>query len=271
MVTIRHNTLTSESGSSPPIGATQWDEAHEVVGLYNRRPVYGVVGGAGSLTTFGVAGNTPTVSATGTASSFHGTGASSQTRYASAATTNATASVSFAAPMYIPPLNAYRSAGLAFNAYLDFFDASYGSGATGARMVFGLTRVVGNILDTDDGTPGNNNGQGIWFSYSTNRGGNWRIVIRKDSTTTQLIDTGVAFAPGVWSFELIFNETTASFDWSIRQIGGTGATGSYTETGGNFPSNRATNYVCAAGLTTLTTTARNFGVLSINVDRLEPA
>lgn len=268
---IRHNTLTSESGSSPPIGATQWDEAHEVVGLYNRRSAMGVVSNGSSLLTFGNITNTATVSTTGTASVFGGSGTSFQTRYASAATANATASVSFGAPMYIPPLNAYRSAGLAFSAYLDFFDASYGSGATGARMVFGLTRVIGNILDSDDGTPASNSGQGIWFSYSTNRGGNWRIVIRKDSTSTTLIDTGVAFSPGVWSLELIFNEATASFDWSIRQIGGTGATGSYTEVGGNFPSNRATTYVCAAGLSTLTTTARNFGVISINVDRLEPA
>ena len=31
-LTVKHNTLTTESGSTPPIGATQWDEAHEIIG-----------------------------------------------------------------------------------------------------------------------------------------------------------------------------------------------------------------------------------------------
>ena len=31
-LTVKHNTLTTESGSTPPIGAVQWDEAHEIIG-----------------------------------------------------------------------------------------------------------------------------------------------------------------------------------------------------------------------------------------------
>lgn len=31
-LTVKHNTLTTESGSTPPIGAVQWDEAHEING-----------------------------------------------------------------------------------------------------------------------------------------------------------------------------------------------------------------------------------------------
>lgn len=31
-LTVKHNTLTTESGSTPPIGAAQWDEAHEIIG-----------------------------------------------------------------------------------------------------------------------------------------------------------------------------------------------------------------------------------------------
>lgn len=272
MPRIRHNTLTSESGSTPPIGATQWDEDHEILGLYTRRPVFGVVGGAASLIAFGQAANTATISTTGTTSAYTTSGMTYQTRIASAATANATATASFAVGQYIPPLSTYRGPGLACSAYLDFPDANYGSGSTGARLAFGLVRTAANMLDADDGTSGSNNSQGIWFSYSTNRGGNWQIVIRKDLSTVTLVDTGVAFTPGVWSLELIFNEIAASFEWRIRQIGtGTATSGTYTETGGNFPANRATTYVCVAGLATLTTTARNIGILNINVDRLDPA
>lgn len=36
-LTVKHNTLTTESGTTPPIGAAEWDEAHEITGALSPR------------------------------------------------------------------------------------------------------------------------------------------------------------------------------------------------------------------------------------------
>lgn len=269
---IRHATLTTESptGAGGTVGATEWDEAHEVIGFYNRNLIFGAIGGGSSLTVIGTAALASTVSATGTGAGAPA-GTSSRSRYTSAATANALACASAAVGQYLPPLVNYGSQAISVSASLDFYDADYGTGATGARLGFGMIRTAANMFGGDDGTTGDNASQGIWFSYSTNRGGNWQIVIRKDTSTVTLVDTGVAFTPGVWNFEFVFNENSASFDWSIRKLGGSYTQGTYTETGSNFPSNRATSYVWCAGLSTLTTTARNVGIINVSIHRLEPA
>lgn len=260
----------SGSGTGGTIGATDWDATHTLTGLYNRYPSLILSGGSSVLTVAGLAGSASGVTLTGTATAGGSASIGSQTRLATAATANSLAGATANVSAYIPPLSSLHSPGVSATAVLDFYDASYGSGATGARMGFGVTRVLANMMSADNGDASSNNSQGIWFSYSTNRGGNWQIVIYSTLGTATTVDTGVAFTPGVWSFTLDFLEGAATFNWSIRNIGGSSASGTVTNAANAFPVNKATTYVLAAGLVTLTTTARNFGILRMGFDLLEP-
>lgn len=267
---VKHAALSGAgSGAGGTIGATNWDAAHTITGLYNRYPCVILAGGGTTIAIAGSAGGN-SVSNTGTNSAFGQGALVSYTRFISAATANATASSSYHISAYIPPLSSRQSPGISLTATLYFADASYGSGSTGARIVFGATRDAPSILTGDNGDQTSNQTQGIWFSYSTNRGGNWQIVIYSTLATYTLVDTGVAWTPGTWSFVLDFLEGAATFNWSIRNIGGSSASGTVTNAVNPFPVNVTDAYFMVAGLMTLTTTARTIGIVRMGVDLLEP-
>ena len=269
--TVTHTTHSGAgSGAGGTISSSEWDATHTISGLYNRYPALILVGGSSVLTTIGLASSSAGVTTTGTLSAFGGSNVGSQTRFATAATANSQASATANVSAYIPPLNSLRSPGVSATATLDFFDASYGSGSTGTRTLFGIGRVLANMISADNGDAASNNSQGIWFSYSSNRGANWFLVMYSSTGSATTVDTGVAFTPGVWSFTLDFLESAASFNWTIRNIGGSSASGTVTNAANPFPVNKSTPYVIAAGLVTLTTTARNFGILRMGFDLLEP-
>lgn len=258
-------------GAGGLLNGTDWDATHTVAGLYSRQLLMAATGGGTTMTSVGNNYGSNSITTTGTAATFAGGGPQTQTRFTCAATTSSTASATVGLGTYIPPLNALRSSGVGVSGLVDFPDASYGSGSTGARMVFGCTRVLASILAADNGDQTSNNAQGIWFSYSSNRGANWFLVIYSTVGSATTVDTGVAFTPGVWSFTLDFSETAASFNWTIRNIGGSSASGTVLNSANPFPVNKATTYVLAAGLMTLSGVARVIGITRMGIDLLEPA
>lgn len=263
-------------GAGGLIDGVNWDAAHTVAGLYSRQQRWALLGGTGSFsiaagTFVGTDGGGNSASTTGTLGANAGSGNASRTTFTTAATTSATGSVTAALGAYIPPLNTKRSVGVSVTAQLDFPDASYGTGSTGARIVFGAGRTMSDMLAADNGTAGTNTAQGIWFSYSGNRGPNWFLVIYSASGSISTVDTGVAFTPGTWSFTLDFSETTASFIWTLRNIGGSSASGTVLNSANPFPVNLATTYIVGAGIMTLSAVARVMALSRMGIDLLEPA
>lgn len=133
-------------------------------------------------------------------------------------------------------------------------DASYGSGATGARMWTGMTSTTSTVMVGADNPAGSYAG----FMYSTNRGDtNWQFIT-KDGTTQNVINTGLPFTPvKVYDFYVYVQPLGGTIYWRVDNLNdGTSQEGN---TATNLPPT-TTNLRDAIGIATLTTTARNIRI-----------
>lgn len=149
------------------------------------------------------------------------------------------------------------SNGFLFRRRLCFPDAGYGAGATGSRVFVGLTSgVMSASVATDD--PGVST---CGFVYSTNRGDtNWQVSHASGVSGQTLLDTGIPFTAGhVYDFGFGCAPQGGTIYWRVKDItAGTVASGSFTTALPNA------GVVMRAGhqIATLTTTARNVGLMS---------
>ena len=139
-------------------------------------------------------------------------------------------------------------------------DANYGSGSTGARVWIGMTSQTSGTMVQSDNPTGNYAG----FSYNTNRNDvNWQFIT-KDNSTQNIIDTGVPLVTGkAYDFYVYTPPNGTTIYWRVDNLNdGVMQEGSTTN---NLPIN--TTYLRgSAGISTLTTTARNIRVNKIYVE-----
>lgn len=138
-------------------------------------------------------------------------------------------------------------------------DASYGSGATGARLAIG---VFSGAFSNDilSGPTSNANIRGAWFRYDTSAGDtNWMRVERRDTTPANAIvtDTGIAFAPGLYEFTVGWGGPVGTtFDMALIRVGTGIARGLGMVGYAAMPLN------IGFAMLTLTTVARSFDFVS---------
>ena len=130
-------------------------------------------------------------------------------------------------------------------------DASYGSGATGSKVVVGLHDTVAH----NGSRPG---GNGVLFEYNTNQSDtNWQFIV-SDGGVDTIVDTGLAFAAQTTMFWLIHIPRGGSACYGyISKVG----VGSAAAVAGAMPSNTAMYYL-PARLSTLSATVRNIRAAS---------
>ena len=156
-----------------------------------------------------------------------------------------------------------------YDAIIGLPDASYGSGATGARIAVGLGDANGTphglTADTPTSVAAAGRG-GLQFQYSTNRSdSNWQVlaVKRVSSTVTATVtDSAVPFAAnGSWWRMRFWSRPDRSNKviWILERLDAAAcAVGEITA---DIPDYYDQYH--QAGLRTLTTTARNFRIRSI--------
>jgi hypothetical protein len=153
------------------------------------------------------------------------------------------------------------SNGFFYVARLLYPDASYGAGATGARIWNGLTnQAIGNIMTNTDNPAGNYAG----FQYSTNRGDvNWQFMT-KDNVTQNPINTNMAFTIGkLYDFYIYTPPQGTTIYWRIDNL--TDGTTQEGNTAANLPTSTVAMRALAS-LQTLTTTGRNWRMAKIYVE-----
>lgn len=164
--------------------------------------------------------------------------------YATVASTNAGAGLYSASALYRDG-SAVGDGGLYWG-LLSVPDVSYGSGATGAKIVTGIHDSVGH----NGARPG---GNGVLLEYNTNQGdANWQLIVSNGGVNT-IVDTGVAFAAGtayVWMLHI--PRGGSSCYGHIAALGGSGA----TVAAAAMPGSTAMYYV-PVRLTTLSAVSRS--------------
>lgn len=153
--------------------------------------------------------------------------------------------------------NAAGSNGFFFKARVCFPDASYGSGATGARVFVGLSaNSMASTVAADD--PGTGH---VGFGYSTNRGDTNFLFTHAAGGAAATADTGIAFiAQHVYDMFLYCAPQGTTVYWRIDDLtAGTTAEGSTTST---LPGT-TTEMRGGLQLATLDNAARNIGLLGV--------
>jgi hypothetical protein len=194
---------------------------------------------------------------------------------ASAATANADARAGPAAGNAgIRPARATTDilTGFWYEAVIGLPDSSYGTGATGARIAWGLGDSNGTPhgLVADTPTTAATNSGGLQFQYSTNRADtNWQVcAIKNDggTTTAGITDTGLAFAAnGSWWRGMFLSRPAVANEviWMLERQDAAGAAA------GRITTNLAHHYgpYHQLGVRTLTTVARNIRVRGVRIMR----
>lgn len=162
--------------------------------------------------------------------------------------------------------------GFWYDAVIGLPDSDYGTGATGARIAWGLGDGGGTPhgLVADTPTTADTNRGGLQFQYSTNRSDtNWQVCAVKNdggTTTAGITDTGLAFAAnGTWWRGMFLSRPGVANEviWMLERQDAAGAAV------GRITTNLAHYYgpYHQAGVRTLTTTARNIRVRGIRIMR----
>lgn len=141
-----------------------------------------------------------------------------------------------------------------------------GSGATGIRVFAGLNdTATWNLVTTNDSASGHR----VGFYLSTaipQQGANW-LVLSKDGTNQNLIDTGLAFSTSsVYDMQLFSAYTGSAVTWRIVNLN-TNAEAAGTASL-NLPG-ASTPLIAGVGMSTLSATAKNirFQQIYLETDR----
>ncbi|CAN5380327.1 hypothetical protein BH10PAT3_BH10PAT3_3070 [soil metagenome] len=184
------------------------------------------------------------------------------TNFATAATANDTAGVAESLVGHYRGSVAGGSNGFFYVVRVGLPDASYGSGATGARIWVGLSnQTIATAVGND-----NPAGHYVGFQYSTNRGASTWMFVTKDNTTqsTPAAATGITFAQNkVYDFYIYVAPQGTTIYWRVDNL-----TDGQTVEGNTTTNLPGTSTAMRAGaeIQTLTTTARNIRVLKQYVE-----